>query len=335
MLRRNTTKPEKLRLAEIALTDGHRCRWNRSGPWRWALQSEDLECLPKSHERRAQGQGTWFDTYPGRGAKVKQRVLPSWKCRQCSKSRFGDNSGNILQILSALPRPPQEASKSPRGPIPVPLIEEPHASEKLDCLPRLPRDESARRHAHGSAVREDRNTAPLWSLQRHWSCAPAAARIYPLVADNAGSAYTPALKVGCGRSCRPARRPATLRVRIPFKRLIFGRAMLLREEPNCAPPPCVRTSCRPRKSSGSKPPRPAFVGCNRGAGRTDRAQARDRAIQNLQSGSAAAAGASTLSVPPRRFPPPWSVIRSTRSMHRAREKSGVATIVTRRLAYAP
>jgi hypothetical protein len=40
-------------------------------------------------------------------------------------------------------------------------------------------------------------------------------------------------------------------------------------------------------------------------------------------------------VPPRRFPPPWSVIRSTRSMHRAREKSGVATIVTRRLAYAP
>ena len=97
---------------------------------------------------------------------------------------------------------------------------------------------------------------PCGRCKRHWSCAPAAARIYPLVADNAGSAYTPALKVGCGRSGRPARRPATLRVRIPFKRLIFGRAMLLREEPNCAPPPCVRTSCRPRKSSGSKPPRP-------------------------------------------------------------------------------
>ena len=37
----------------------------------------------------------------------------------------------------------------------------------------------------------------------------------------------------------------------------------------------------------------------------------------------------------RRFPPSRSVTTSTRSMHRAREKSGVATIVTRRLAYAP
>jgi hypothetical protein len=46
------------------------------GSMEWALQSEDLECLPKSHERRAQGQGTWFDTYPGRGAKLKQRVMP-------------------------------------------------------------------------------------------------------------------------------------------------------------------------------------------------------------------------------------------------------------------
>jgi hypothetical protein len=32
------------------------------------LQTEDLGCPPKFAEKRAPGQGTWFDTYPGRAA---------------------------------------------------------------------------------------------------------------------------------------------------------------------------------------------------------------------------------------------------------------------------
>jgi hypothetical protein len=46
--------------------------------WAVRLQTEDLGYPPKFAENRAPGHGTWFDTYPGRGA--KSQFLPNWAC---------------------------------------------------------------------------------------------------------------------------------------------------------------------------------------------------------------------------------------------------------------